>query len=261
MKGNKPKLDRIALLTQQVSHYHAARYQAARREFDELRVYSWANSADFEEFLSGSPSSTNIVRIFEDRKSYLRAVHSGALWRRVHAELDSYSPRVVVVAGWSFPESVAAIAWARKTGVRVIMMSASQPHDAPRSGWREAIKRRVVSACDSALVAAGPHGDYAAHLGIPAERVFFGYDAVDNEYFAVGADRARAHQEETRTAHRLPERYLLASGRFIEKKNFPRLIEAFGQALADDDRGHHLVILGDGPEHAAIEQAVQRHGL
>jgi len=112
-----------------------------------------------------------------------------------------------------------------------------------------------------ALVAAGPHGDYASHLGIPYDRVFFGYDAVDNDYFTARAEHARRNASELRAVHRLPQRYLLASGRFIEKKNFPRLIEAFARALAADDRGHHLVILGDGPERPMIERAVERHGL
>ena len=256
-----PKVERVAVLTQQISHYHAARYRAVRKEFEDLRIYSLMNSADFTEFLSRSPDLKNVVRVFEGHASYSDAVRSGKLWSRVHDELDGYMPHVVVVAGWSFPESLAAIAWARRSGARVAIMSASQPHDAVRSQWREAIKRRVVSACDAALVAAGPHGDYAARLGIPVTRVFFGYDAVDNDYFAAGADRARSSDSADRAAHGLPERYLLASGRFIEKKNFPALVESFAAALAHGDHGHDLVILGDGPERGAIEAAVKRHGV
>jgi glycosyltransferase involved in cell wall biosynthesis len=253
--------DRVALLTQQVSHYHAARYRAAAKEFGELRVFSLMNSADFDEFLSRPATQTNVVRVFEGRTPYARAVLWGTLWGRVHAELDAYAPNVVVVAGWSFPESLAAIAWARKSGARVAIMSASQPHDAARGQWREAVKRRVVSACDAALVAAGPHGDYAYHLGIPADHVFFGYDAVDNDYFAAGADHARARESSVRKERGLPERYVLASGRFITKKNFPLLVEAFAIALARGNHEHHLVILGDGSERGAIEEAARRHGI
>lgn len=259
--NSSARTDRIALLAQQVSHYHAARYRAAREKFDEFRVYSWVNSADFDEFLADRYNGTDVARMYDGESEYLNAVRSGSLWHRVHAELDRFKPTAVVVAGWSFPESVAAISWARATGARVALMSASQPHDAVRVKWREAIKRRVVSACDAALVAAGPHGDYASHLGIPAERVFFGYDAVDNEYFEMESDRVRNQADTVRKHHDLPSRYLLASGRFIEKKNFPRLIEAFGRALAYVDQGHHLVILGDGPERAGIEAAIRREKL
>ena len=252
---------RVALLTQQVSHYHAARYRAARKELEDLRVFSLMNSADFAEFLSHASEFENVVRIFEGKAAYARGVLSGKLWNRLHAEFDAYKPHVVVVAGWSFPESLAAIAWARKSGSRVALMSESQMHDARRSGFREAVKRRVVSACDAALVAAGPHGEYATRLGIPAARVFFGYDAVDNDYFAAGADEARAQDRAVRAERGLPGRYLLACGRFIAKKNFPRLVDAFARALAKDDRGHDLIILGDGPERAAIEAAARRNGI
>src|SRR5260221_12684409 len=156
------------------------------------------NSGDFDQFLNVAGDIQDVVRVFEGQEPYGRAVFSGRLWNRLHTELDAYKPSVVVVAGWSFPESLAAIAWARQAGARVTLMSASQTHDAVRSRWREAVKRRVVSACDAALVAAGPHGHYAARLGVPVERVFFGYDAVDNDYFADRSDLARANSSELR---------------------------------------------------------------
>jgi glycosyltransferase involved in cell wall biosynthesis len=39
------------------------------------------------------------------------------------------------------------------------------------------------------------------------------------------------------------------------------MIEAFASAIAFEDRGHHLVILGDGPARPSIEQSVRRTGL
>jgi glycosyltransferase involved in cell wall biosynthesis len=250
----------VAVLTQQISHYHAARYVAAKSRFDRFRVFSAMNSADFSEFLSNT-KDPDIVRLFEGKGAYARAAFSGKLWHDLHDQLDRFKPDVVVVAGWSFSESLAAIAWARRTGARVAVMSDSQVHDAERHPWREAIKSRVVSACDAALVAAAPHREYAMQLGIPGERIFFGYDAVDNAHFSGGADYARKHARIMRTSRGLPERYLLASGRFIPKKNFPRLVEAFALALRSNDLGHDLVILGDGRERAQVERMAHRHRI
>ena len=103
---------RAALLTQQVSNYHAARYRAAAREFEELCIYSLMNSADFEEFLSQKLDLQNVVRVFEGEAPYRQAVRSGALWRRLHAELDLFAPNIVVVAGWAFVVNI----WARIRG-------------------------------------------------------------------------------------------------------------------------------------------------
>jgi glycosyltransferase involved in cell wall biosynthesis len=260
-RGSSPGKPSVAIFTQQVSHYHAARYRAAAREFGKVRILSVLNAADFSEFLSGESQELDVVRVFAGEAAYAQAARSGELWRRIHAELDAFRPEAVAIAGWSTPESLAAIAWARSNGSRVVVMSESQEHDVPRSTFREALKRRVVSACDAALVGAAAHADYAVRLGIPRERVFLGYDAVDNEHFSRRSDAARSRPAEARSAHGLPERYLLASGRFMKKKNFGGLIAAYGLAIAQNDSGHDLVILGDGPEAANLRQAAASTGM
>src|SRR5690606_15009969 len=56
----------------------------------------------------------------------------------------------------------------------------------------------------------------------------------------------------------LPNRYILASGRFIPKKDFASLILALGlyrERLGRDKSGAwELVILGDGEEREALQQ-------
>jgi glycosyltransferase involved in cell wall biosynthesis len=88
-----------------------------------------------------------------------------------------------------------------------------------------------------------------------------GYDAVDNDHFCAGADKARARAVEVRSARGLPARYLLACGRFMAKKNFHGLIDAFADAIARQDTGHDLVILGDGPERARLEETSRNRGM
>jgi glycosyltransferase involved in cell wall biosynthesis len=251
----------IVILTQQIAHYHAARFRAAKGVFERLTVISTMNAADFEEFLSRDLSNLNIVQLFDGRDSYIAAVHCGQVRPAVHSALDKLGPSLVVVAGWSSPESLSAIAWARANGARTVMMSESQEHDATRRGLREAIKSRVVSACDAALVGGRMQRDYIVRLGMPRESVFFGYDAVDNWHFSDGADRARADAITLRRRHSLPERYILASARFIPKKNLDKLLTAFARALELAPAPHHLVILGDGPVRAALQTAIASAGL
>jgi len=82
---------------------------------------------------------------------------------------------------------------------------------------------------------------------------------VDNEYFRQKAQEIRSQTSEVRGKYRLPETYFLASARFIEKKNLPRLIRAYaeyrdrlkGTGVTDPgydrDAPWELVLLGDGP--------------
>lgn len=251
----------IAVLTQQIAHYHAARYYAAQDDFERLSVVSVMNDADFPDFLKSDVECLATVRLFTGRDSYMAAVGSGGVDRAVRVTLDSLKPRIIAVAGWSFPESLAAISWAYANGARTIMMSDSQKQDAVRHRWREAIKSRLVRTCDAALVAGRLQRDYVVRLGMPSERVFLGYDAVDNHHFSDGADRARANAASLRKRHGLPERYILASARFIPKKNLEKLIAAFARALELAPAPHHLVILGDGSGRAALEAAIASAGV
>ena len=251
----------LIIFTHQVSHYHLARYRAAVSKFKKLTVISATNDADFSEFLAGDASEIEIIRLFNDKKSYLRAVRSGELRRTIYARLDEISPDVVAVAGWSFAESLSAIGWTRRRGARVIMMSESQSIDGRRWRPREALKSRIVKACDLALVGGSRQRDYIVGLGMPEAHVFLGYDAVDNDHFAIGAEHARAQAALFRRRLGLPDRYILASARFITKKNLVRLIEAFERAIRTTTAPHSLVVLGGGPDHSLIEASIVSSGL
>lgn len=173
----------------------------------------------------------------------------------VRAALDDADPDCVCVMGWSYTEALATLGWALDRRRHAILLSESTAHDAVRTGWREAIKRWIVGLCDAALVGGQPQRAYAEALGMPADRIFLGYDAVDNDFFASGAAAARADAAAQRAAHALPERYFLASCRFIEKKNLARLLDAFAAyRAAAGDEPWDLVLIGDGALRPALEQ-------
>jgi glycosyltransferase involved in cell wall biosynthesis len=210
--------------------------------------------------------------LFEGTSSKLDAA---AIAARLEAVFGRFKPDAVVVPGWASRTSLCSVAWCLKRRVPLVVMSESQAIDERRSAWKEFIKRQIVGCFSAALVGGVPHVDYLAQLGLPPERVFFGYDAVDNRYFEEKAAESRRQKAESRNTYGLPERYFLASARFIEKKNLGRLLEAYavyrekaetlkaemlkgeGQRTEDGrrkpERGGRkmepwdLVLLGDGP--------------
>src|SRR5437867_256578 len=151
----------------------------------------------------------------------------------------------------------------------MVVMSESARGDEPRTWWKEIIKRRIVNLYSAALVGGQRHVEYLVELGVPRERIFTGYDVVDNDWFAQRAIEIRnSHLRrgyggqaafEIRKKYGLPENYFLASARFVEKKNLTRLIRAYaeyrdrlkGTGVTDPsyNRGApwDLVLLGDGP--------------
>jgi glycosyltransferase involved in cell wall biosynthesis len=95
--------------------------------------------------------------------------------------------------------------------------------------------------------------EYLISLGLPCERVFTGYDVVDNEYFALSANEVRRKKEEVRKTYGLPEKYFLASARFVRKKNLRRLMEGYACYRNETGPNHwKLVLLGDGPLRAEL---------
>jgi glycosyltransferase involved in cell wall biosynthesis len=233
----------------------------AARCFDEVHVLSTINAGDFPEFIASTLGEYALHRLCEGHDAYLAAVATGELFQRVQRTIERIRPDAIATAGWTNPESIAALTCGRAQGTPVIVMSESQTDDAPRSFLREAVKRRVVSQFNAALVGGPTHADYAEYLGIPRDRIHYGYNAVDNDHFTRGAAEARLNATAVRARHGLPERYVLASSRFVSKKNLPSLVTAYSVARQRAVNAPDLVILGDGPERPSIEQAISRAGL
>jgi 1,2-diacylglycerol 3-alpha-glucosyltransferase len=185
--------------------------------------------------------------------------------------LEQARPDVVAVNGWNNFGSLAAANCCVRRGIPMVVMSESARQDERRTRWKEMIKQRVVGLYSAALVGGQRHVDYLVELGMSRERIFTGYDVVDNEYFRQETEEVRSRMSEVRSKYGLPENYFLASARFIEKKNLPRLIRAYAEyrqlcraSVSDAETSQvarnppsprlrrtgapwDLVLLGDGP--------------
>jgi 1,2-diacylglycerol 3-alpha-glucosyltransferase len=144
-----------------------------------------------------------------------------------------------------------------------VVMSESNAFDEKRYVLAESIKRIVVSLFSAGLAGGQLQMEYLISLGLPRNRVFTGYDVVDNEYFRQMAEEIRSQASEVRRKYALPGNYFLASARFVPKKNLPTLIRAYAryrQLAGNRDDGQRttdngpwdLVLLGDGPLRADL---------
>jgi 1,2-diacylglycerol 3-alpha-glucosyltransferase len=247
---------RIAVIFHRFGPYHCARLEAAARQCDvtgievaaEMQDYAWSSVKGAEGY--------SRVTLFPGGVARRRSAKEVS--ECVEDALQSCSPTAVAIPGWSDKGALAALRWCTETGTPPILMSESTALDEPRVGWREWIKGRIVDLYSTALVGGERHVDYLVRLGMPRERIFTGYDVVDNEYFAHGANEVRSKKEELRRKYGLPENYFLASARFIPKKNLPTLLRAYAdyrqlagntnnRQQTTDNSPWDLVLLGDGP--------------
>jgi glycosyltransferase involved in cell wall biosynthesis len=222
-------------------------YEVAGRE----RRYPWLPCKGAEPF--------EWTTLFPGRE--LESLPRPACYRAQLAALERDRPDAVALVGYARPESMAGLAWARREGRPAVLMSETQAIDHPRPWWKEAIKRRRVRRCDAALVGGPRHAAYLAELGMPADRIVLGYNAIDNDDYTARAAAARSSPEGRRGS---PERpYFLSVSRFVPEKNMPRFVRAFARyrTRADERRAWDLVLVGDGPGAAEVEEAVAASGV
>lgn len=215
--------------------YHLARLRSVAPLCELMAVevagssaeYAWERKIDVGSQNTETSAGFEIVTLFQHGTSV--DAKQQELSQKIDNAFNGFCPQVVFIPGWSSRAAFAALNWCVCHSIPAVMMSESTEWDEDRSAWREAIKQRVVGLCSAALVGGHPHKDYMVKLGVPCERVFLGYDTVDNDYFAIHAEESRNQEEKFRKKYKLPLNYFLASARFIEKKNLPRLLEAYAK--------------------------------
>ena len=250
----------IAVCFHRLGPYHHARLRAANARRPLVAVEFCSVDATYAWAQVREPTDFDKVTLFDGADVDTRP--RPAIRRRVAEVLARLDPSVVVVPGWSHPAALAALEWSSSRRRPAVLMSESTAHDERRRWWREAVKRRIVAVGSAALAAGAPQSAYLRALGLRSDAVFSGYDAVDNAYFADRAAQARDRAEAERARLGLPERFFLASARFVAKKNLVRLVRACARYWQDAGAAAWpLVLLGDGALRPRIEAEVQALNL
>ncbi len=248
----------VAVVFHHIGPYHHARLDAAA---DRLSVTGIEWSAKGYDAWGAADATARYHKISLFSQAAERYPSSRQRREAFRWAFEEANPDVVAVNGWNNFGSLIAANCCMRRMTPMVVMSESSRQDEPRTWWKEAIKRRIVGLYTAALVGGQRHVEYLVELGMPRERVFTGYDVVDNSYFARRTAEIRNSDVEIRKKYGLPENYFLASARFIEKKNLSTLIEAyaeyrrrssaFAKATADKEIAVNvpwdLVVLGDGP--------------
>jgi 1,2-diacylglycerol 3-alpha-glucosyltransferase len=252
-----PKDTRVAVLFQRFGPYHHARLNAAGRLMTVCGVEACGMESTYAwDKVEGAAAFTRVT--LTERETNTREWRQ-ELRQKMWRALDELKPHVVAVPGWSFIDALSALEWCDANRTPAVVMSESTAWDERRTFWKEWIKTRLVKMNSAGLAGGTPHEKYLVQLGLAPDRVFLGYDVVDNDYFRQQADAARADVEKLRQKFWLPEKYFLASARFIEKKNLFRLLQAYAhyrELAADKNNLWSFVLLGDGPLKPELKKLI-----
>ncbi len=253
----------IALFWDYYGPYHYARLRALKShaESESVKVtaielaghsniYAWSRIKSEGDVLTlfpdSRPDKISAIRVYFNFRKILRERAIDVLL------VPSYWP------GYSFAATVAA----RTLGIDVVVMADSHYESGKVSFPHVWAKRCLLKFYSAALLAGARQHTFFRYLGMPSERIFDGYDGVDNEYFAHQAERARGNETILRSELALPRRYILSLGRLVEKKNNKAIIYAYASlAKANKLAGVHLVFVGSGPERTSLEQLADDLGI
>jgi glycosyltransferase involved in cell wall biosynthesis len=157
----------------------------------------------------------------------------------------------VLVSGWGHPFSLLLHVLCRLRGVPVVVLSDTGWPTA-RSGWRLALRRRivrwVVRGCAAAVVSGKLAAEHLMQAGFRGP-VFIGHYAVDVSLFAP-AEKARTEEGLN----------LLFVGRLIGRK---RLTDAISALALARSRGvpARLTVAGSGPALREAERKIAEAGI
>lgn len=259
---------KICVLFEHFGPYHVARIRGAVSADANVSIFPLELFGNCETYAWNTPghkSDVDVQIIFDGEHS--QGVAKSEVRAAVCRHLDKMKPDVIAVHGWALPGAVATIRWACANDVAVVVMSESRSVDSRRKPFKEFLKKRVLEHVSAGLVGCQSHADYLTELGLTADSVFTGYNAVDNEYFATQVEDVRkrfaSNSDGSPLPADFPETFFFASARFIEKKNLFRLIDAFANYLQKTPLPSPwgLVLAGDGPLKADLVGHVERLGL
>ncbi|MGO9016387.1 MAG: glycosyltransferase family 4 protein [Dissulfurispiraceae bacterium] len=258
--GNVPVTRHVAVIWQRFLPYHKARLSCLKKRLEEkgcrltaIEVASHDVAYDIVSDDKAGYEGFDWVCCFRNSSYHDQSA------RQIHAEvfrtLEEFNPDIVFCPATPFPEGMAAIAYRTKYRKRVIMMDDAWERTDRRSVTTKRMKREIHKNIEGVFIPAVSHHNYYGALGFPDERVVYGVDVVDNDYYRQRAGRARGRAEEIRNSLHLPASYFLFVGRFLARKGIDTLLEAYRSYRSQTAvTPWGLVLVGDGPYRGRIRQ-------
>jgi glycosyltransferase involved in cell wall biosynthesis len=190
----------------------------------------------------------NVKVLFED------FYENTTFWQRVKASIywvNKFKPNVINLPGYYEPAMNVVLFYCRFQGIKVIISADSTEGDNPNVGWREALKRFVVSKAQGFFCYGSKSAEYILKLGMKPGQILVANNSVDNDRVDNVHAEALKTRETVKYSYKLRKYNFIYVGRLIDVKNLDNLLTAY-KPLANSDWG--LIVLGDGSEEIKLKK-------
>jgi len=243
---------------------------AARAEID-LKVYFFSDvgigSTRDQVFLGDMKWDTDLLsgyqhRFFRNYSSWpgmqrITGLLRPSLLRELNREYDA-----VWVHGWG-PTTYLPLVTSFARRIPVLLYSDKNVNE--KEGWwrhnfHNLLLPKLFPRVAAFLVIGQRNAVFYRSLGVPEEKMFLTPLAVDNAFFRQEACRLQPKREALRQKYGIPLKatVILYVGRLSPEKGVLDLLPAFAELSGDSA---HLILVGDGPQRAALETYVGSHKL
>lgn len=163
--------------------------------------------------------------------------------------LQSGNYDAIIIHSYLYPSDWLAFWTAKKEHIKVLFygdMYPRQPVSTSQRIVRSLLHRRMIHGADACLaIGSLARQVFLEEYEVPAERIFLAPYTVDNEFFALEAERLRVNKEQIKIELGIASQdpVVLCVAAMVPKKRQPDLIEA----LAMLNRPCQLILVGHGP--------------
>lgn len=245
----------IAFVWDNFGPLHVDRCNAVAKELAESTVYGIELFARSRLYDWDQPEATQFDKVTLFAEGGWDSVGSVKLGQAIAKAVLERDCRAVFLAHYDQLAILYAAIRLRAKGVAVFTMGCSKFDDAPRKGWREWVKRQFLKPYRGAIGSHYRSTDYWKFLGLTEDRIFGGYNTVDQARIralaAVGGLGKPA----------FTDRPFLAVARLILEKNLPGLLRAYADYRQQVDNPRRLVIAGSGPLESALKAQAEELGV
>lgn len=240
--------------------YHQARMMCLSSKYDVVLIQILKKDEEYLWEEVTQEQSITYYTLFDNQEEYSRS------FNRIrpigHNILEKESPNMVFISGYSNYWALIFIELCFKLKIASTLLTESNREDFKRYYLLEKIKSNLIKCFDKAIAGGTSAQNYLKYLGFKAEDINLYYDVVDNDYFEKTANKIREDELHYRKKFALPDNYILASSRFIVRKNIDMLIVAFRDLINNEHYSKYtLVIIGDGEERRNLESIIASNNL